>query len=80
MHKKGLTTVYCRSRHVFVFFIFICFTDDYLQLGMSTTSDVMARARPGYRGLGSAFAAQGFTNHKPKPWAKLRHGLGSASA
>jgi hypothetical protein len=43
-------------------------------------SDVTARARPGYRGLGSAFAAQGFTNHKPKPWAKLRHGLGSASA
>ena len=44
------------------------------------SSDVTARARPGYRGLGSAFVAQGFKNHKPKPWAKLRQGLGSASA
>ena len=44
MHKKGLTTVYCRSRHVFDFFIFICFTDDYLQLGMSTTSETVTTA------------------------------------
>ena len=44
------------------------------------TSDVTAWLSFNTPGLGSALAAQGFKNMKPKPWAELCDGSGSASA